>query len=56
MREVVHQGEEDGEWFLNAQKAVKGPFAMILVYGLLIGVIARYSSIANDMLTGVIAF
>jgi len=31
MRQPVEEGEEDGKWLLNAEKAVKGPFAVELV-------------------------
>jgi hypothetical protein len=43
--------EEDREGFLNAEKAIEGPFAVKLNDGL----VGDYALISNDVLTGVVA-
>ncbi len=56
VREEVEEGEEDGEWFLDAEKAVEWPFSMELDDGIEHRWVARQAPVGDDLLTCVVAF
>jgi hypothetical protein len=55
MSEPIQKREQNREGFLDAQKAIKRPFAMELHHRLDHGRISRHALVGDDMLTGIIA-
>lgn len=56
VREEVEEGEEDGEGFLNAEKAVEWPFPVKLDDGIEHRWVTRQTPVGDDLLTCVVAF
>lgn len=56
MGEVIEEGEEDGEGLLDPEEAVEGPFAVELVDGVEVGVVASEARVRHNVLAGVFAF
>ncbi len=52
MGHEIEEGEEDREWLLHAQEAVKRPFAMELNNWFRRG----YTLVCNDVLASIVAF